>query len=79
MGPAEVEWGFPRFCQLNDLRTPRFDFRAGILQGGLLDITVMLRVMDDPTSNLWRRYVMNPCYTSNEKLTLSPAEHQRLL
>jgi hypothetical protein len=78
MGPGEVEWGFPRFCQLNDLRTPRFDFRAAILQGGQLDITVMLRVMDDPAGNLWRRYVRKPCYASNEELTLCPAEHQRL-
>ncbi len=79
MGPGEVEWGFPRFCQLNDLRTPRFDFRASILQGGQMDVTVMLRVMDDPAGNLWRRYVRIPCYTQNDLLTLRPAGHQPLL
>ena len=78
MGPGEVEWGFPRFCPVNVLRTPRFDFRNPILQGRQLDVTVMLRVMDDPVGNLWRRYVRNPCLASNEELTLCPAEHQRL-
>jgi len=78
MGPGEVEWGFPRFSQVNDLRTPRFDFHAAILQGGQLDITVMLRVMDDPAGNLWRRCVRNPYHALNEEPTLCPAEHQRL-
>lgn len=45
--------GFDRFCSANQLLQPRPGQVSRIVNGGEVDITVFLRIMEDPTGELW--------------------------
>lgn len=55
MQQGEQECGFPRFCLFNQVLNAEDGAPAAVVQGGEADITVVFRIMSDPSGNLWAK------------------------
>jgi hypothetical protein len=58
VGLGEVLCGYDAFCTRDRVLNQDFGNTAAIVQGGEVDVTVFLRIMDDPSGELWMRWVM---------------------
>jgi ubiquitin carboxyl-terminal hydrolase 7 len=52
----EHDWGFTRFGELRKLYQPQGASRRPIIEGDAADITVYVRVLEDPTGVLWHNF-----------------------
>lgn len=53
MARGEGECGFPRFCLFDQVLNIADGATAAVIQDAEADVTVVFRVLNDPTSNLW--------------------------
>ncbi|KAJ6618506.1 hypothetical protein B0H10DRAFT_2375371 [Mycena sp. CBHHK59/15] len=52
----EPDWGFTRFSELRKLYQPQDASSRPIIEGDAADITVYVRVLEDPTGVLWHNF-----------------------
>jgi len=57
IGLAEVLCGFDRFCTSDQVLQGAYGSVSPIVHQGEADITVFLRIMEDPTGYLWMELV----------------------
>jgi ubiquitin carboxyl-terminal hydrolase 7 len=53
----ECDWGFTRFGELRKLFTVQEGFSRPTIEDEAADITVYVRVLEDPTGVLWHNFV----------------------
>ncbi|KAH7107494.1 cysteine proteinase [Auriculariales sp. MPI-PUGE-AT-0066] len=53
----ESDWGFTRFTELRKLQYPQDPQSRPILEGDAAEISVFVRVLEDPTGVLWHNFV----------------------
>ncbi|KAF8907950.1 ICP0-binding domain of ubiquitin-specific protease 7-domain-containing protein [Gymnopilus junonius] len=52
----ETDWGFKRFFSLQALGSPTEGQKRPVIENNSMDITVYMRVLDDPTGVLWHTF-----------------------
>ncbi|ESK93065.1 ubiquitin carboxyl-terminal hydrolase 5 [Moniliophthora roreri MCA 2997] len=53
----ECDWGFTRFSELRKLFTPQENHARPTIENEAADISVFVRVLEDPTGVLWHNFV----------------------
>ena len=60
----ECDWGFTRFTELRKIYTTQEGQTRPILESDAADVSVFVRVLEDPTGVLWHNFVKCAILTS---------------
>lgn len=71
----ECDWGFTRFTELRKIYQVQEGQSRPILEGDQAEITVFVRVLEDPTGVLWHNFVKCACPRSRTLATSLTRPH----